>query len=137
MPSNLAIAPSNDFLIDRSSRLTFEEGTPEQKIVGSVDWSLDALAATVKVTSYDSVLVANNNPTLDYETGDAVLVDLEGRYTFPFGVTAAVGVNNLTDEYPTATPTALNGATGSVGYPSFSPYGFNGRFFYGRLSYSF
>ncbi|PZO06411.1 MAG: TonB-dependent receptor [Alphaproteobacteria bacterium] len=137
VPANLAIAPSNDFLFDRSSRLTFEEGTPEQKIVGSVDWELDGFAATVRVTSYDSVLVPNNNAVLDYQTGDALLVDLEGRYTFPFGVTAAVGVNNLTDEYPTATPTALNGATGSVGFPSFSPFGFNGRFFYGRLSYAF
>lgn len=137
VPANLAISPSDAFLFDRSSVLSFEQGTPEQKIVASVDWSLDGFAATARVTSYDSVLVANNNPILDYETGDAALVDLEGRYTFPFGVTAAIGVNNLTDEYPDFTPTALNGATGSVGFPSFSPYGFNGRYFYGRLSYSF
>ena len=38
---------------------------------------------------------------------------------------------------PDATPTALNGATGSVGFSSYSPYGFNGRFIYGRVSYSF
>lgn len=139
VPANLAIAPSPDFLFDRASRLAFEEGTPEQKIVGSVDWSLGGWAASAKATSYDSVLVANNNPAtnLNYSTGSAVLVDLEGRYSFPFGVTAAVGVNNLTDEYPNFTPTALNGVTGSVGFPSFSPYGFNGRFLYGRLSYSF
>ena len=137
VPSNLAIAPSGDFLFDRSSRLSFEQGTPEQKIVASVDWSLGDFGATLRGTSYDSVLVANNNATLDYETGDALLLDLEGRYTLPFGVALAVGVNNLTDEYPTATPININGATGSVGYPSYSPYGFNGRFFYGRLSYSF
>lgn len=137
VPSNLAIAPSDAFLFDRSSKLSFEQGTPEQKIVASVDWSLGDFGATLKGTSYDSVLVANNNATLDYETGDALLVDLEGRYTLPFGVSLAVGVNNLTDEYPTATPTNINGATGSVGYPSYSPYGFNGRFFYGRLSYNF
>ena len=137
VPSNLAIAPSDAFLFDRSSRLSFEQGTPEQKIVGSVDWSLGGLGATAKITSYDSVLVANNTESLDYETGKAVLVDLEGRYQFPLGITAAFGVNNLTDAYPYPTPTANNGATGSVGYPSFSPYGFNGRFFYGRLSYSF
>lgn len=137
VPANLAIAPSDAFLFDRGSQLAFEEGTPEQKIVASVDWSLDDWAISAKGTSYDSVLVGNNNSALDYQTGAAVLIDLEGRYTFPFGVTAALGVNNLTDEYPSATPTALNGATGSVGYPSFSPYGFNGRFFYGRVSYSF
>jgi iron complex outermembrane receptor protein len=136
-PSNLAIPVSPNFLFDRSNIASFEEGTPEQKIVGSVDWTLGGLGATARVTSYDSVLVANNNSTLDYETGKAVLLDLEGRYEFPLGVTAAVGVNNLTDAYPNATPATINGATGSVGYPSFSPYGFNGRFFYGRLSYSF
>ncbi len=137
VPSNLAIAPSNSFLFDRSSKLSFEQGTPEKKIVASIDWSQNAFGATLRGTSYDSVLVANNNSTLDYETGDAFLIDLEGRYTLPIGITAAIGVNNLTDEYPTATPTTVNGATGSVGYPSYSPYGFNGRFFYGRLSYSF
>ena len=137
VPSNLSIAPSDAFLFDRSSKLSFEQGTPEQKVVASVDWSQNAFGATLRATSYDSVLVANNNETLDYETGSAVLVDLEGRYTLPMGITAAIGVNNLTDEYPTATPINVNGATGSVGYPSYSPYGFNGRFFYGRLSYSF
>ena len=69
--------------------------------------------------------------------GDATLIDLEGRYTFPMGVTAAVGVNNLTDEYPNFTPTALNGGTGSVGFSSYSPFGFNGRFLYARVSLSF
>jgi iron complex outermembrane receptor protein len=136
-PSNLAIPVSANFLFDRANILSFEEGTPEQKIVGSVDWTLGGLGATAKITSYDSVLVANNNSTLDYETGKAVLVDLEGRYQFPMGITAALGVNNLTDAYPNPTPATINGATGSVGYPSFSPYGFNGRFVYGRLSYSF
>lgn len=136
-PANLAVPPSPNFLFDRANILQFEEGTPEQKIVASVDWTLGGFGATAKATSYDSVLVANNNIALDYETGDALLVDLEGRYEFPFGVSAAVGVNNLTDEYPDATPTTINGATGSVGFPQYSPYGFNGRFFYGRLSYSF
>ncbi|MBJ7485983.1 TonB-dependent receptor [Brevundimonas sp.] len=137
LPSNLAIPVSPNYLFDRSNILSFEEGTPEQKIVASVDWSLGGWGATARVTSYDSILVANNNITLDYETGRASLLDLEGRYAFPMGVSLAVGVNNATDAYPNATPTTINGATGSVGYPSFSPFGFNGRFFYGRLSYSF
>lgn len=136
-PSNLAIPVSPNFLFDRSNILSFEEGTPEQKIVASVDWSLGIVGATAKLTSFDSVLIANNNSALDYETGKAALLDLEARLEFPIGVTAAVGVNNATDAYPNATPTTINGATGSVGYPSYSPYGFNGRFFYGRLSYRF
>ena len=95
------------------------------------------MSATARVTYFGNVLIANNSASLDYNAGDASLIDLEGRYTFPIGVTAAVGVNNLTDEYPNATPIANNGGTGSVGFPSFSPYGFNGRFLFARVSYNF
>ena len=125
------------YYFDRANILAFEEGTPKTKVTGSVDWSWDAWSASAKATYYDSVLVANNTTSLDYSTGDATLVDLEGRYEFPIGVALALGVNNVTDEYPEYTPTTVNGATGSVGFPQYSPYGFNGRFFYGRVSYSF
>jgi iron complex outermembrane receptor protein len=133
----VSIPVSPNFLFDRSNILAFEEGTPASKIVGSVDWSMGGWSATARATYYESVLIANNAATLDYETGDDTLVDLEGRYEFPIGVTAALGVNNLFDEYPNFTPANLNAPTGSVGFPQFSPYGFNGRFVYGRLSYSF
>ncbi|MEC8532399.1 MAG: TonB-dependent receptor, partial [Pseudomonadota bacterium] len=115
----------------------FEDGTPKTKVVGGLDWTLGDWAVSAKATYYASVLVANNASTLDYETGDHTLFDLEARYQFPYGVGLAVGANNLFDEYPTYTPTTLNGATGSVGFPSYSPFGFNGRFLYARLSYSF
>jgi iron complex outermembrane receptor protein len=131
------IATTPGFLFDRGNRLSFEEGTPQTKILGSVDWTFGDFGATAKATYYDSVLVANNASTLDYSAGYATLIDLEGRYTFPMGISAAIGVNNLTDEYPNFTPLGINAPTGSVGFPSYSPYGFNGRFFYARLNYSF
>ena len=105
-------------------------------IVGSVDWNRDDdWGATIKFTSYDSVLVPNNTASFDFETGDAVLWDVEGRYRAPFGVGLALGVQNVFDVYPQFTPGVLNAPTGSVGFPSFSPFGFNGRFLYARLSY--
>jgi iron complex outermembrane receptor protein len=61
--------------------------------------------------------------------------DLEARYTFAQKVTWAVGANNLFDEYPNRAPAAVN-TTGVVAFPSFSPFGFNGRFLYTRLSYN-
>jgi iron complex outermembrane receptor protein len=42
----------------------------------------------------------------------------------------ALGVNNLFDEYPNATPINVN-TNGPIGFPSYSPFGFNGRFLYG------
>lgn len=134
---DIAVPASDFFLFDRSNILAYEQGTPEEKIVGSVDWDYDRFGATLKATSYDSVLIANNNPALDYDTGSDVLVDLEGRFDLNDAVGFAVGVNNLTDEYPEFTPANINGSTGSVGFPSYSPYGFNGRFFYGRMTFTF
>ena len=115
------------FLFDRGNRLSFEEGTPERKIVGSIDWGLGNWGATARWTAYDSVLIPNNNAALDYNTGDRNIIDFEGRYTFPHNIGLALGVNNLFDVYPQYTPTTLNGTTGSVGFPQYSPFGFNGR----------
>jgi len=100
-----------------------------------VDWSLGDFGMTAKATYYGDVLVPNNAANLDYKTGDHVLVDLEARYQTPIGVNVALGINNLFDEYPNATPTRVN-TTGPIGFPSYSPFGFNGRFLYGRLSYN-
>ncbi|WP_309091900.1 TonB-dependent receptor domain-containing protein, partial [Phenylobacterium sp.] len=129
--TNLAEPP---FLFDRGNRLTFEEGTPEVKVVLQGDYEQGPWGATAKLTHYDSVLVPNNNPSFDYETGEAALFDLEVRYAFPMGVRAALGANNLFDKYPNVTPGTINSPTGSIGFPSYSPFGFNGRFLYGRLS---
>ena len=137
IPSTVAVPTSPGYLFDTANQASFTDGTPKRKFVGSVDWTSGDFSATARATYYGDVLVANNTSSLNYQVGDATLIDLEGRYTFPIGVTAAVGVNNLTDEYPNFTPAAINGGTGSVGFPSFSPYGFNGRFLFARVSYNF
>lgn len=45
----------------------------------------------------------------------------------------AIGVDNLLDEYPDAVPAALN-SNDVVGFPYYSPFGFNGRYGYARVS---
>ncbi|MEO8112834.1 MAG: TonB-dependent receptor [Phenylobacterium sp.] len=131
--AQLSALPVPPILFDRGNVLTFEEGTPHQKHVLAADWTMGSFGATAKATYYGDVLVPNNSPTLDYHTGAHTLVDFEGRYTLPMGVNLAVGVNNVFDEYPNATPVIVN-TTGPIGFPSYSPFGFNGRFVYGRLS---
>jgi iron complex outermembrane receptor protein len=127
--------PSPPFLFDRGNVLTYEQGTPERKLVATADWSNGDVGVTLKATNYDSVLIPNNTASFDYETGDATLIDAEVRYTWPIGVTTAIGANNITDEYPNFTPGTINSPTGSIGFPGYSPFGFNGRFLYARISY--
>ena len=128
--SGLPVPP---ILFDRGNRITFEKGTPQHKYSGSIDWSYRDLSATLRVTHYGSVYVPNNVSTLDYTTGSHTLLDLEARYVLPYAITFAVGAQNLTDEYPTPTPTNVN-TNGPIGFSSYSPFGFNGRYIYARLS---
>lgn len=128
--SGLPVPP---VLFDRANRLTFEEGTPDQKYTASVDWSWQGWSATARATYYGDVLQPDNAAALDFRTGDHTLVDLEARYRFANGFALAVGADNLFDEYPTATPTIAN-SNGPLGFPRYSPFGFNGRFVYARAS---
>jgi iron complex outermembrane receptor protein len=133
--STLSSLPVPPPLFARVNVATYEEGTPDKKFVASSDWSNGPWGATLKGAFYGSVLVPNATQTLDYRTGDHTVWDLEARYTFAQKVTWAVGANNLFDEYPNRAPAAVN-TTGVVAFPSFSPFGFNGRFLYTRLSYN-
>ena len=59
--------------------------------------------------------------------------DAEFAYNFDGGTAVSVGVNNLTDDNG---PVAV-GAPSGRSYASTSPYGFNGRFMYARVSHRF
>jgi len=129
--SGLPVPPP---LFDRANRLIFERGTPRTKVSLAGDWSKGDLGVTAKATHYGNVLEPNNSPALDYDVGARTLIDLEGRWKTPIGVGVALGVENLFDKYPNPTPTNVN-TNGPLGFSRFSPYGFNGRFVYARLSY--
>jgi iron complex outermembrane receptor protein len=133
--STLSGLPVPPPLFARVNILTYEQGTPDHKFVASGDWSNGPWGATLRGTAYGSVLVPNATPSLDYKSGAKTVWDAEARYTFLKDVTWAVGVNNLFDEYPDRAPAPVN-TTGVVAFPSYSPFGFNGRFLYTRLSYS-
>ena len=127
-------------VFSRQRIVSFEQGTPREKVVGTIDWSLDQFGATARASYYGDV----NQPSStgfaedDIHTGRHTIVDLEVRYTLLGRINLAVGANNLLDEYPdyvklaSSRGTALN-STGLVGFPYYSPFGFNGRYVYGRI----
>ena len=120
-------------LFGRNRVLTLEDGTPEVKVSASADWSRDRLGATLRATHYGDVLQPGSTAASDYRTGAKTVVDLEGRYQLTDRVGLAVGVDNLFDEYPDYTPVSLNN-NGVLGFPYYSPFGFNGRYAYARVS---
>lgn len=120
-------------LFARQRILTIEEGTPATKVSASADWRLDQWGATLKATYYGDVLQPGSTAASDYSTGAKTVVDLEGRYRLTDRVGLAVGVDNVFDEYPDYVPASLN-SNGVLGFPYYSPFGFNGRYAYARVS---
>ena len=71
----------------------------------------------------------------DDETYTAKLtVDLEATYTSDSGIAITVGGTNVLNQYPDENP-----KSGNIGnkYGQFSPFGFDGAFWYAKVGYSF
>lgn len=130
------VLPTPVSLFARQAVLRFEKSTPKWKTSLQGDWSKDAFGATLRTTFYGDVLSPGTlaDGSADTRTGVRGVVDLEGRYTVAERVTLALGADNLFDVYPRQIRPNLN-TTGAAPFSSFSPYGFNGRFVYGRVSY--
>ena len=64
-----------------------------------------------------------------------VIFDLETSYTVGSGLTLTLGGRNILNTYPDENPNAA----GSVGnkYGQFSPFGFDGAYWYAKVGYSF
>ena len=123
-------------LFGRVNVLTFEKGTPKDKLGATVNWSYDALSATLKATRYGEVLAPGTTAATDFILSPKTLIDLEARYEFNDNWTLAFGADNIFDKYPDPFPINLN-TTGATSFSNYSPFGRSGRLFYGRVAYNF
>ena len=91
----------------------------------------------------DDIRVAAGTAPGDITLAPKWVVDMEVRFNPIESVQLAVGANNLLDEYPDRLPFGQVGAVNFgvnnsfLPYSSQSPFGFSGRFVYGRVSVEF
>lgn len=139
------------FARPESFRLT--DGQPSNKLNIGLDWEMQPFGASLRANRYGSVFLpigSNNDLTIPKGAapGDVTLspkwvVDLEARFNPAEMVQVAVGANNLFDQYPDRLPFGVVdgfnfGQNQSfLPYSSQSPFGFSGRFLYGRVSVEF
>jgi len=137
IPTSTATVSPAPTLFARSRILTIEEGTPGEKVSGTIDWTLGDLGLVARASYYGNVNQPGTaaNGSADINTGKHTITDLEFRYQPTKGAQFGLGVNNVFDVYPDATPAALN-TTGVVGFPYYSPFGFGGRYLYVRAGLS-
>jgi iron complex outermembrane receptor protein len=145
-------------LFGRIEGIRFTNGQPRDKIVLSADGDIGKFGVTARTTRYGKVispgaaapLAPNQTSLTAYGPDDIFLsakwiTDAEVRvHSGPMEF--AVGANNLFDVYPDRSPFGPRPASIGGVYPAnqiyipysiFSPFGFNGRFVYGRASMKF
>ena len=146
-------------LFGRQESLRFTKGQPRDKIVLSADGDVGPIGFTVRGTRYGKVLspgavapLAPNQTSLtalgpdDIKLRPKWITDIEVRFDVAERVHLAVGADNAFDVYPDRLPFGPRpAAVGGLypqnnqynGYSIFSPFGFNGRFLYGRIGFDF
>lgn len=118
-----------------------ENQVPENSSVLTFDYSKEGFSGLVRVNYYDewsttAGLFGPGDASDATTYGSSVLVDLEASYTFAENYTVTIGGDNVFDEVPDKEADGTLGFLGAV-YAVTSPYGFNGAFWYARISASF
>lgn len=127
--STLDPAPT---LVSRQRILSLENGTPETKVTGTVDWTSGPAGLTLRGTYYGDVNQAGTVATSDLHSGKKFITDLEARFTVADQFHFGLGADNLFDVYPKAAPAGYS-ASGLPDFPYYSPFGFNGRHLYVKV----
>jgi iron complex outermembrane receptor protein len=118
----------------------FEVGSPKNKLNLSAVWSLDKWYATLRTTRYGETQDSSSNPARNEVLPEKWVTDLDINYSMTENVTVSLGANNLLDVYPDPTRESVEDVTTFsrlFSYSGFSPFGFTGRYVYGKVSVSF
>jgi iron complex outermembrane receptor protein len=135
-------------LFDQSAISNLESASPKVKIVGSAAYKLGAFSSMLRGTLFgksSSYTSPDGGTYYNQVIGTAFIVDLDASYTIAHTVTLTIGANNLFNKKPptvalvpgTANYTLVNGGNVIDAPLSFSPYGINGGYYYGKISVKF
>ena len=139
--TNTTVTDHNPDTLDDHRIRELEENLPEHRGSLTVAQSITDVWGVLGRASYFSGWFDsedyNQNPGVE-GTGEytgRVIFDLETTYNFGSGLALTLGGRNILNTYPDENP---NGAS-SIGnkYGQFSPFGFDGAFWYAKVGYSF
>jgi iron complex outermembrane receptor protein len=151
--NRVAPPPSNVdprvLLLDAQAQASLTKTTPEYRGTVGANWTYGKFGVNLKETligpSYNLAQDPLGAAILKNRIAKAGITDLEVSYMPIESVKVSLGANNLFNEYPNFTNGTVrygSYATNASGYasnkyPSFSPFGINGGYYYGKVSYTF
>ncbi|WP_425472153.1 TonB-dependent receptor plug domain-containing protein [Thermomonas fusca] len=134
-PAALSALGANLERMGRDERGRIEEGSPRDKFALTAGWNLQRWDFNAGATRYGEVTARHaSNPAQDQTYGGKWTLDLSVNFRPNQHWVATLGADNALDEYPEENVYA-NSTFGMFPYSLYSPFGFNGRYVYGRVSY--
>jgi iron complex outermembrane receptor protein len=135
-------------LFAREERGRVEIGQPRDNLLASASYELRRLTLVARTQRFGSVtnIQPVTNPQIPDQTfGAKWITDVSASLRVLRSLTATIGADNVGDVYPDRNSDFGNPATGYAGngnfglnpYNGISPFGFNGRFAYARVTYTF
>ncbi|WP_374572704.1 TonB-dependent receptor plug domain-containing protein [Phenylobacterium sp.] len=143
-PSQLAAGVS---LFDKTAISILEDATPKYRVTAGAVWSLGRFTVNLKESLYGESSEWNSrNGSTYYQTKikPTAITDLDVSVKLLDSVKVAIGATNLFNKYPNKINADLrndyfthNSNSYVTQYPTFSPFGINGGYYYGRLTWTF
>ncbi len=134
--------------LDKSALSALTNSTPQEKAVLQAYWTLGKWSVNLRETIYgpSSEWVSYDGSgtgagAFDEQIGVTGITDLDIGYKITHDLKLDIGANNLFNNYPPLTPT-VGGRPTDGGYVfnvpyAFAPWGNNGGYYYGRVTYTF
>ncbi|MBL8266528.1 TonB-dependent receptor [Steroidobacter sp.] len=119
-------------LFNRDSLITYSKGQPRRTFNFSGTYELGDWTFFARALYYGEYYTGNTNPIYDQTFSPEWVADVSLARHFGDKYTVTVGANNVFDAYPDEY-TAINNPQGPFRYPSSSPFGYNGGYYYLRL----
>ena len=121
---------------------TIEKGLPEFRYNISMNHSADRWSLMTRLNYFDGWwdsedaqnLLGRNNAPMYADYSGEFLLDVELGIPLPNDTSIAIGVQNLLNTYPDVNPGGADGVGNQYG--QFSPFGFNGSYYYVRFNYA-
>ena len=135
-------------LFDATSRSNLTDASPKVKVVASAFYTIGDFSTTLRTTLYgksSSLASPDGGTYYRQKIGTAAIVDLEVNYHLTKSITVSGGANNVFNKRPpivglvpgTTNNTLVNGGNVLDAPLTFSPYGINGGYYYGRINFAF
>ncbi|HEX3366233.1 TonB-dependent receptor [Phenylobacterium sp.] len=146
-----SVAIGQTVLLGANAVDTLTTAVPREKVILGAYWTLGKWSANLRDTVFGETserysLDGTGNNGIKTRIPVTSITDLEIDYAIRDDLKLAMGANNLFDHHPPGMPNVSNGAGGVrpadgnnvYGEPlQYSPFGINGGYYYGRLTFTF